>query len=138
MLNLAGKVIGINTAHIPGAQGIGFAIPVNTAKAVLEDIVKYGRVTRPWLGVIGLDVSREVARRFNLAADSGVIVMQIIPESPAERAKLRSGDVIVAIGDEEVTSMEDLQKEIRTRKAGDIVSLVLVRESEEGRVKVTL
>ena len=138
LLNLAGKVIGINTAHIPGAQGIGFAIPVNTAKAVLEDIVKYGRVTRPWLGVIGLDVSREVARRFNLAADSGVIVMQIIPESPAERAQLHSGDVIVAIGDKEVTSMEDLQKEIRTRRAGDSVSLVLVRESGEGRVKVTL
>ena len=138
LLNLAGKVIGINTAHIPGAQGIGFAIPVNTAKAVLQDIVKYGRVTRPWLGVIGLDVSREVARRFNLAADSGVIVMQIIPESPAERAQLHSGDVIVAIGDKEVTSMEDLQKEIRTRRAGDSVSLVLVRESGEGRVKVTL
>jgi len=138
LLNLAGKVIGINTAHIPGAQGIGFAIPVNTAKAVLEDIVKYGRVTRPWLGVIGLDVSREVARRFNLATDSGVIVMQIIPESPAERAQLHSGDVIVAIGDKEVTSMEDLQKEIRTRRAGDSVSLVLVRESGEGRVKVTL
>ncbi len=138
LLNLAGKVIGINTAHIPGAQGIGFAIPVNTAKAVLDDIVKYGRVTRPWLGVIGLDVSQEVARRFNLAADSGVIVMQIIPESPAERAQLRSGDVIVAIGDNEVTSMEDLQKAIRTRRAGDSVSLVLVRESGEGRVRVTL
>ncbi len=138
LLNLAGKVIGINTAHIPGAQGIGFAIPTNTAKAVLEDIVKYGRVTRPWLGVIGLDVSQEVARRFNLAADSGVIVMQIIPESPAERAQLRSGDVIIAIGDKEVTSMEDLQKEIRTRRAGDSVSLVLVRDSQEGRVRVTL
>lgn len=138
LLNLAGKVIGINTAHIPGAQGIGFAIPANTAKAVLEDIVKYGRVTRPWLGVIGLDVSQEVARRFNLAADSGVIVMQIIPESPAERAQLRSGDVIIAIGDKEVTSMEDLQKEIRTRRAGDSVSLVLVRDSEEGGVRVTL
>jgi S1-C subfamily serine protease len=138
LLNLVGKVIGINTAHIPGAQGIGFAIPVNTAKAVLEDIVKYGRVTRPWLGVIGLDVSREVARRFDLAADSGVIVMQIIPESPAERAQLRSGDVIVAVGDKEVTSMEDLQKEIRTRSAGDSVSLVLVRESGESRVRVTL
>ena len=138
LLNLAGKVIGINTAHIPGAQGIGFAIPANTAKAVLEDIVKYGRVTRPWLGVIGLDVSQEVARRFNLAADSGVIVMQIIPESPAERAQLRSGDVIIAIGDKEVTSMEDLQKEIRTRRAGDSVSLVLMRDSEEGGIRVTL
>ena len=138
LLNLAGKVIGINTAHIPGAQGIGFAIPANTAKAVLEDIVKYGRVTRPWLGVIGLDVSQEVARRFNLAVDSGVIVMQIIPESPAERAQLRSGDVIIAIGDKEVTSMEDLQKEIRTRRAGDSVSLVLMRDSEEGGIRVTL
>jgi serine protease Do len=138
LLDLEGRVIGINTAHIPGAQGIGFAIPINTAKAVLEDIVKYGRVTRPWLGVIGLDVSQEVARRFNLAAESGVIVMQIIPESPAERARLQSGDVIVAIGDKEVNSMEELQGEIRTRKAGDGVSLVIVRGSEEGKVKVTL
>jgi len=138
LLDLTGKVVGINTAHIPGAQGIGFAIPINTAKAVLEDIVKYGRVTRPWLGVIGLDVSREVARRFNLAVDSGVLAMQIIPESPAERAELQSGDVIVAIGDKQVDSMEDLQREIRTRKAGDSVSLAIVRRSEEGRVRVTL
>jgi S1-C subfamily serine protease len=138
LLDLTGKVIGINTANIPGAQGIGFAIPINTAKAVLDDIVEYGRVTRPWLGVIGLDVSREVVRRFNLAVDSGVVVMRIIPESPAERAELQSGDVIVGIGDKQLDSMEGLQREIRTRKAGDSVVLVVVRGSEEGRVKVTL
>ena len=138
LLDLTGKVVGINTANIPGAQGIGFAIPINTAKAVLDDIVKYGRVTRPWLGVIGVDVSREVARKFNLDADSGVVVIQIIPESPAERAQLQPGDVIVGIGDKKLDSMEALQREIRTRKAGDSVVLVVVRGSEEGRVKVTL
>jgi serine protease Do len=104
----------------------------------LDDIVKYGRVTRPWLGVIGLDVSREIARRFNLAAGSGILVMQIIPDSPAERAQLQSGDVIVGIGDKRLDSMEGLQREIRTRRAGDSVSLIVVRGSEEGRVKVTL
>ena len=138
LLDLTGKVVGINTANIPGAQGIGFAIPINTAKAVLDDIVKYGRVTRPWLGVIGVDVSREVARKFNLDADSGVVVIQIIPESPAERAQLQPGDVIVGIGDKQLDSMEALQREIRTRKAGDTVVLVVMRGSEEGRVKVTL
>jgi serine protease Do len=138
LLDLTGKVVGINTANIPGAQGIGFAIPINTAKAVLDDIVKYGRVTRPWLGVIGVDVSREVARKFNLDADSGVVVIQIIPESPAERAQLQPGDVIVGIGDKQLDSMEALQREIRTRKAGDSVVLVAMRGSEEGRVKVTL
>jgi serine protease Do len=138
LLDLTGKVVGINTANIPGAQGIGFAIPINTAKAVLDDIVRYGRVTRPWLGVIGLDVSREVARKFNLDADSGVVVIRIIPESPAERAQLQPGDVIVGIGDKQLDSMEALQREIRTRKAGDSVVLVVMRGSEEGRVKVTL
>jgi S1-C subfamily serine protease len=138
LLDLTGKVVGINTANIPGAQGIGFAIPINTAKAVLDDIVRYGRVTRPWLGVIGLDVSREVARKFNLGADSGVVVIRIIPESPAERAQLQPGDVIVGIGDKQLDSMEALQREIRTRKAGDSVVLVVMRGSEEGRVKVTL
>jgi serine protease Do len=138
LLDLTGKVIGINTANIPGAQGIGFAIPINTAKAVLDDIVKYGRVTRPWLGVIGLDVSREVARKFNLEADSGVVVIQIIPESPAERAQLQPGDVIVGIGDKQLDSMEALQREIRARNAGDSVVLVVMRGSEQGRVKVTL
>jgi len=138
LLDLNGKVVGINTANIPGAQAIGFAIPINTAKGVLEDIVKHGRVTRPWLGVIGLDVSRELARRFELAVDAGVFVMRIIPESPAERAELQSGDVIVAIGDGQVDSMQDLQSEIRTRRAGDVVSLVVVRGSEEGRMRVTL
>jgi S1-C subfamily serine protease len=138
LLDLTGRVIGINTANIPGAQGIGFAIPIDTAKAVLEDIVRFGRVTRPWLGVIGLDVSRELARRFNLAVDSGILVMRIIPESPAERAGLQSGDVVATIEDKQVNSMEDLQKQIRARRAGDSVSLVVVRGSEEGRVRVTL
>ena len=138
LLDLTGKVVGINTANIPGAQGIGFAIPINTAKAVLDDIVKYGRVTRPWLGVIGLDLSREVARRFSLTVGSGILVMQIIPESPAERAQLQSGDVIVGIDNTQLDSMEGLQSEIRTRRAGDSVSLVVVRGSEEGKVRVTL
>ena len=138
LLDLTGKVVGINTANIPGAQSIGFAIPINTAKTVLEDIVKHGRVTRPWLGIIGIDISRELARRFNLTVDTGVMVMRVIPESPAERADLQSGDVVVAIGDKHVASMEDLQREIRTRAAGDTVSLVVVRGSDEGKVRVTL
>jgi S1-C subfamily serine protease len=138
LLDLTGKVVGINTANIPGAQSIGFAIPINTAKTVLEDIVKHGRVTRPWLGIIGIDISRELARRFNLTVDTGVMVMRVIPESPAERADLQSGDVVAAVGDAHVTSMEDLQKEIRTRTAGDTVSLVVIRGSDEGRVRVTL
>lgn len=138
LLDLTGKVIGITTANIPGAQSIGFAIPINTAKTVLEDIVKHGRVTRPWLGIIGIDISRELARRFNLTVDTGVMVMRVIPESPAERADLQSGDVVAAVGDAHVASMEDLQREIRTRTAGDAVSLVVVRGSDEGRVRVTL
>ena len=138
LLDLTGRVVGINTAQIPGAQGIGFAIPINTAKAVLEDIVKYGRVTRPWLGVIGLDVSSEVARKFSLAVGSGILVMRIIPESPAERAELQSGDAITGIDGKRLDSMEDLQREIKTRRAGDSVSLVVVRGPEEGRVRVTL
>jgi serine protease Do len=138
LLDLTGGVVGINTANIPGAQGIGFAIPINTAKAVLDDIVRYGRVTRPWLGVIGLDVSPEIARRFNLTVSSGILAMQIIPESPAERAQLQSGDVIEGIDNKQLDSMEDLQREIRTRRAGDSVSLIIVRGSEEGRVRVTL
>lgn len=138
LLDLAGQIVGINTANIPGAQGIGFAIPINTAKAVLEDIVRYGRVTRPWLGIIGLDVSPEIVRRFGLTVDSGVFVMRIIPESPAERAELQFGDVIAAIDGTRVDSMADLQREIRTRKAGETVSLVAVRGSEEGRVRITL
>jgi S1-C subfamily serine protease len=138
LLDLTGKVVGINTANIPGAQSIGFAIPINTAKTVLEDIVKHGRVTRPWLGIIGIDISRELARRFNLTVDTGVMVMRVIPESPAERADLQSGDVVAAVGDVHVASMEDLQREIRTRTAGDTVSLVVVRGSDEGRVRVTL
>jgi len=138
LLDLAGKVVGINTANIPWAQGIGFAIPINTAKTVLDDIVRYGRVTRPWLGVIGVEVTQELVRRFNLSVDAGVFVMRIIPESPAERSRLQAGDVLVAINDKEVDSMEALQRDIRTRKAGDTVSLLVVRGQEEGRVRVTL
>jgi len=138
LLDLTGKVIGINTANIPGAQGIGFAIPINTAKAVLEDIVRHGRVTRPWVGIIGVDATRELARRFGLAQDTGVFVMRVIPESPAERAGVESGDVIVAIDNRQVRSMADLQAEIRKHNAGDVASVLVARGSEEGRINISL
>jgi S1-C subfamily serine protease len=138
LVDVTGKVIGINTANIPGAQAIGFAIPINSAKSTLQEILTYGRVTRPWLGVIGINVSRELARRYDLNVDVGVFVVQIIPESPAERAGVQSGDVITAIDGKEVESMEELQGEIRRRKAGETVSLTVARGPEEGRVRVTL
>ena len=137
LLNWHGEVIGINTmiaSNVGQSAGIGFAIPINTAKAVLNDLVTIGRVRRPALGVRTIPISGELATEMNLAADYGLLIVQAIPGGAAERAGLRGGseraylgnipimiggDLIVAVDGKKIESQQDLAQVMNSHRAGE-------------------
>jgi len=157
LLNSNGEVIGINTMIASnGAEqssGIGFAIPINTAKAVLADLLKYGRVKRPSLGIVSFAIGPDLAEQMGLAADSGVLIQRVLPGGAAERAGLRGGnqqayvgnipimlggDLIVAIDDQQVEDPQDINTIMEKHQAGDTVSVTIVRGQRRMTVKLIL
>ncbi|MGI6648619.1 MAG: S1C family serine protease [Bacillota bacterium] len=138
LLNLAGEVIGINTAVNAEAQGIGFAIPINTAKEVLDDLINKGKVIRPYLGVYMQQVTSEIAYYLDLPDLQGAFISEVIPNSPAHKAGLRSRDVIRRIDDQVVTNPEDLRQKLKNHQAGDKAVLEIYREKQTHKVTVTL
>ncbi|MGC9372465.1 MAG: DegQ family serine endoprotease [Thermovirgaceae bacterium] len=138
LLNLDGEVVGINTAIIPYAQGIGFAVPVNMAKQVLDDLVKYGTVKRGWLGVYIQPLTPEFADAYGVERDGGAVVSDVVRDSPAAQAGLRRGDVIVAVDGEAIEDHTDLSLRIRSHLEGEKVRLTVIREGAEREVSVIL
>jgi len=157
LLNSRGEVIGINTMIASnGAEqssGIGFAIPVNTAKAVLGDLTKYGRVRRPSLGIVSLAISPDLADQMGLPAESGVLVQKVIPGGAADRAGLHGGnqqaylgnmpivlggDMIVAIDGKEITDTSDIAALMDKHQPGDAVNVTVYRGRKKFSVKVIL
>lgn len=112
LVDLTGKAVGINTAMIAQANGIGFSIPVNTVKKELHDMISTGRVNRQYIGISGMEVNSSIARRYGTEADHGVMVARIDPDSPAYSSGLRPGDVIIEFGGKPVNSMRDLIKHV--------------------------
>jgi len=131
LVDVHGRVIAINTAIIPFAHGIGFAIPINLAGRCSEDIIRFGRVLWPWVGVSGLSVTREIADYYGLSVDSGVLVAEVVPRGPADRVGLGKSDIIVGLNDAPIRSVEELQREVQRKKVGDTVKLVFVRGSRK-------
>ena len=131
LVDVTGKVIAINTAIIPFAQGIGFAIPINSAKSCTDEIVTEGGVKRPWLGIVGLTLTREISRYYGLPVNRGVLVTRIADDSPAEAAGMAEGDIILEIGKVETNKIEDLVNEIQRRKIGDVVRILALRNGRE-------
>ncbi len=156
LLNWHGEVIGINTmiaSSVGQSAGIGFAIPINTAKAVLNDLVTLGRVRRPALGVRTIPIDPELASEMGLAADYGLLIVQAVPGGAADRAGLRGGseraylgntpimiggDLIVAIDGEKVESQQDLAQVMNKHRAGDTVRVTLYRGKKKMDVNVVL
>ena len=156
LLNWHGEVIGINTliaSNVGQSAGIGFAIPINTAKAVLNDLVTLGRVRRPALGVRTIPITPELADQMGLAADSGLLIVQVLPGGSAERAGLRGGnerayignipitvggDLIVAIDGHEVQDQQDLSQVMNNHRSGDTVRITIYRGKRKMDVDVTL
>jgi serine protease Do len=138
LINLENQVIGINTAIVPYAQGIGFAIPINVAKQVMNDLVKFGRVKRAWLGVYMQPVTPDIVEGFNLKSSDGALVSDVVPNSPAEKAGLQRGDIIKRIGGAAVKTPDDLSSAVRRQGAGDTVKLEILRNGKTVNVSVRL
>jgi serine protease Do len=131
LVDLNGRIIAINTAIIPFAQGIGFAVPINSAKTCTSDIVSEGTAKRPWLGVVGLTLTEDIARYYGLPVGHGVIVTKVAEGSPAEKAGMANGDIILRLDHIEVGSIEDLVREIRRKHAGEQVRVFALRGGRE-------
>lgn len=131
LVDLEGKIVAINTAIIPYAQGIGFAIPINAAKTCTNGIVTEGIARRPWLGIIGLTLTGDVARYYGLPVDHGVLVTKISKGSPAEAAGMAQGDIILQIDNRDIYRIEDLVREIHKRKVGGNIRIFALRDSRE-------
>ena len=138
LADLDGKVIGMNTAMIPFAQGMGFAIPSETIKRIMDQISRHGRVVRPWLGISGMDVNKFVARRYNLPVEQGVLLAEVLQEGPARDAGLRVGDVVAKIGDSKIEGMKDLVGALSHLTIGDEVSVQFVRNGTSYETKLRL
>src|SRR5579859_880029 len=156
LLNSHGEVIGINTmiaSNVGQNAGIGFAIPVNTAKAVLNDLLTLGRVRRPALGVVTIPISPDIADQMGLAADYGLLIVQVLPGGAAARAGLKGGteraylgnipitiggDLIVAIDGQDVQDQQELSHIMNSHRAGDTVKITIYRGKRKMDVQVTL
>ena len=138
LLDLEGKVVAINTAIIPYAQGIGFAIPINTAKQCTSDMIREGVAARPWLGIVGLSLSSEISRYYNLPLEHGVLVTKVTDGSPAQHAGMIMGDIILKMDRVDIGSIEDLLGEIHRRKVGDEIRITVFRRGFQQYFDVTL
>ena len=137
LCNIDGEVIGINAMIIQPGTGIGFAIPINMAKQILNDLIKQGKVVRPWLGISAQDLTQEMMEYFQVKEKEGVLVGQVYPGTGAEKAGLVSGDIIKSVDDKMVKSVNELVKEIQRKKVGQKVKLSLIRNGKETTVEVT-
>lgn len=138
LLNAKGQVIGINTAKIQTGEGLGFSIPINLVKPVLEEIIQKGSFKNVYIGFTGSEVQiYEVQMDAELAADEGVVVIEILPGSPAEEAGLKSLDVITHVDDEKITSMANLRKMLYNYRIGESAELTINRNGNVSKVIVS-
>ncbi len=142
LLNAKGEVIGINTAIIQGAQGLGFAIPVNTARDVADQLVAKGKVDHPYLGIQMAAITPEFREqlkannKLEATEDEGVVIVDVVPNSPADRAGLQSGDVIQAIDGETVSGPDDIQQAVQDTEVGTQLPLRLRRDGRNMNLEV--
>ena len=136
LLNIEGRVVGINTAILGNAQGIGFAIPVDRARKVIQDLLRYGQVHSAWVGAVTTTITPEEAKRLGIHVTRGALVSRIFSGSPAQAAGLRSGDVITEVGDKPVDSREALSTYTATVPSGQPVQLTVIREGSPRPVTV--
>ncbi|MGV8123671.1 MAG: S1C family serine protease [Candidatus Xenobiia bacterium LiM19] len=136
LVNVKGEVIGINTAIVPYAQGIGFAIPINTAKNVMEQLLSKGKVSRPFIGIYMQDVNAQLAQYLNLPMTEGAIIVDVMPGSPADVARLQKKDVVTEIGGKQIKTSEDVRKYLHSVKIGDAVPLTVWRDGKTDKITI--
>lgn len=128
LVNTNGEVIGINTAKMPYAQGIGFAVPVNTARVIVKDLMESGRITnRPWIGIATIKITRQLAQYYRLPTNDGVLIAQVESQSPADYADLRKGDIVEAIDGKKITDPPQMSSNIRKRSINEKIIMTINR-----------
>lgn len=141
LLNEKGQVIGINTAKTSEGESLGFAIPINQAKEIIESVIKNGSYEKVTLGIKGYDASTYAAyaqsQGQQVATDEGIFVGEVVDDSPAKKAGVKAGDIIVKLGDTKLTSMSDLTKRLYEYKSGDKTTLVVNRDGKEVKLNVS-
>ena len=136
LVNMKGEVIAINTANMPYAQGIGFAVPVNIAKSILKELIEKGRVTRPWIGVASMKVTPQLARYCGLPASEGALIAKVEPYSPADDAGLRKGDIIEGIDGSRVEDPSQIASHVRKKHVNDQLTLTVNRYGRQIQVPI--
>jgi Do/DeqQ family serine protease len=137
LINIEGEVVGINAMIIQPGTGIGFAIPINTAKQILNDLIKHGKVVRPWLGISAQDLTPEMMEHFKVKEKEGVLVGQVHSDTGAEKAGLTSGDIIKSVDDKPIKNVNELVKEIQKKKVGQKIKLNVIRDGKPMTIEVT-
>ncbi|MEB3229926.1 MAG: HhoA/HhoB/HtrA family serine endopeptidase [Leptolyngbyaceae bacterium] len=146
LLNANGEVIGVNTAIIQDAQSIGFAIPINLAKKIADQLIATGTADHPYIGIqmtqltpdFQAQLNRDPSSKLTIKSDRGLFVVQVVPDSPADRAGLRAGDVITQVGDQPVETIEAIQQWLELQSVGRSVSLTIERDQTSMQLDVTL
>src|SRR2546425_3821876 len=138
LVRMSGDVIGINTAIIQEAQGIGFAISIDSAKPIVQELLAHGRVVRPLVGIVPVSVTPQLATAYDLPVERGVLVVRLDPKGPAARAGMKPGDIIVAIAGQPVKNLSELRVEIARHKIGETVDVAGRRPKASMARKVTL
>jgi serine protease Do len=136
LVNTKGEVIAINTANMPYAQGIGFAVPINTAKSILKELIEKGKVTRPWIGVASMKVTPQLARYYGLPVIDGALIAKVEPYSPADDAGLRKGDIIEEIDGNTVKDPSEIASYVRKKQVNDRLTVTINRYGRQFQLPV--
>jgi serine protease Do len=128
LVNTKGEIIAINTAKMPYAHGIGFAVPINMAKSIMNELIQNGRVTnRPWIGIASIKITKQLAHYYQLPVIDGVLIAQVEPYSPADDAGLRKGDIIEEIDSNRINDPSQVSSQVRKKHVRDQISMVVNR-----------
>jgi serine protease Do len=127
LLNINGDLIGINTAIYAKAQGIGFAIPISKARKIVAELIQYGEVKQAWIGVVAQELDERIAQYLNYPSKKGVMVKAVEPDSPAQKAGLREGDILLAIGNRKISGIDDYRAIARAATTGDLLETQIWR-----------
>ena len=128
LVNTKGQVIGINTAKMPYAQGIGFAVPINNAKSIVSDLIEHGRVTnRPWIGIVSIKITKQLVQYYMLPVAEGVLIAQVEPYSPAYYAGLRKGDIIEEVSGKRINDPSQISSLVRKKHVHEELLVIVNR-----------
>lgn len=138
LINSKGVLIGINSAIIPYAQGIGFAIPIQSALWIAEQLKEHGAIIRPWISINAVDVNPKLVAYYNLPTKKGVVITAVVPGSEAHRSGMEIGDIIIRMDDMDINNVKDMIKVINKHEVGDVVTTELFRGQEKVKLETVL